>query len=138
MLAGRLITGSHVIPGQRKGTGSVFHTHKGVCPRAMDFAGRLGNIKGTVKDIVCDPGCRLAPLMKVVFYDPYPSKKQIKLRMAAEGIPTGFFVYCSNACLRTPCLRVPTGCCLRDKLGQGQVGTSLQELCHSNLLQPTD
>ena len=58
-----------VIRGQRKGRGSIFKSHnthrKGrVALRVLDAAERNGYIKGTVKDIIHDPG-RGAPIAKV-------------------------------------------------------------------------
>ncbi|KAM7339023.1 hypothetical protein ACRRTK_002507 [Alexandromys fortis] len=89
-----------VIRGQRKGDGSVFCTHvkhrKGAaCLQAVDFAELHVYIKCIVKDIIHDPG-RGAPLGKVVFHDPYRFKKRTELFIAAEGIHTGQFVYCSK------------------------------------------
>ncbi|KAL1763665.1 60S ribosomal L8 [Sigmodon hispidus] len=91
-----------VIPGQRKGAGSVFCAHvkhhKGAANlRAVDFAEPQGYIKGIVKDIIHDPG-RGPPLAKVVFPDPYQFKKwteQFKKRtelfITTEGIHMGQF-----------------------------------------------
>uniref|UniRef100_A0A8C6ANB5 Ribosomal protein L8 n=1 Tax=Monodon monoceros TaxID=40151 RepID=A0A8C6ANB5_MONMO len=75
-----------MIPGQRKGAGSVFHVcvnhQKGITCLQADI----------VKDIIRDPGC-CVPLAKVVFQDPYRFKKWMELFIAAEGIHTGQFVY---------------------------------------------
>jgi large subunit ribosomal protein L8e len=58
-----------VIRSQRKGAGSVFKSHnthrKGPAKhRVLDAAERNGYIKGTVQDIIHDPG-RGAPLARV-------------------------------------------------------------------------
>lgn len=89
-----------VIRSQRKGAGSVFRAHvkhrKGPAKlRAVDYAERHGYIKGSVKEIIHDPG-RGAPLAVVVFRDPYRYKLRKELFLAAEGMFTGQFVYCGK------------------------------------------
>uniref|UniRef100_M3YWP8 Large ribosomal subunit protein uL2 C-terminal domain-containing protein n=1 Tax=Mustela putorius furo TaxID=9669 RepID=M3YWP8_MUSPF len=53
-----------------------------------------GLIKGTVKDVLCDPAG--APLAKVVFQDPYQFKKQMVVFIIMEGIHTDHFMYCNK------------------------------------------
>jgi len=89
-----------IIRGQRKGRGSVFtsHTHhrKGAAAhRHLDFAERHGYIKGTVKEIIHDPG-RGAPLAKVSFRNPYRYKIDHENFIATEGMYTGQFIYCGQ------------------------------------------
>jgi len=89
-----------VIRSQRKGAGSVFRAHvkhrKGPAKlRAVDYAERHGYIKGSVKEIIHDPG-RGAPLAVVVFRDPYRYKLKKELFLAAEGMFTGQFLYCGK------------------------------------------
>mmetsp|Transcript_10182 Transcript_10182/g.42682 ORF Transcript_10182/g.42682 Transcript_10182/m.42682 type:complete len:264 (-) Transcript_10182:69-860(-) len=86
-----------VIRGQRKGAGGIFKSHtskrKGAARmRALDYAERNGYIRGTVKDIIHDPG-RGAPLARIDFRDPYKYRKQKELIVAAEGMYTGQFIY---------------------------------------------
>ncbi|KAL1763854.1 60S ribosomal protein L8 [Sigmodon hispidus] len=127
---------SRVIPGQRKGAGSVFCAHvkhhKGAANlRAVDFAEPQGYIKGMVKDIIHDPG-RGPPLAKVVFPDPYRFKKQTELFkkrtelfITAEGIHMGQFVYCGKKAQLNIGNVLPMGtnpegtimCCLEEKPG---------------------
>jgi len=89
-----------VIRTQRKGRGSIFVSHnktrKGAAHhRVLDAAERSNYIKGTVSEIIHDPG-RGAPLAKVVFRDPIRYKLQKELFIAAEGLYTGQFVYCGK------------------------------------------
>lgn len=60
--------------------------------RSVDFAERHGYIKGTVKEIVHDPG-RGAPLAKVQFRHAYKFKRVTNTFLAVEGLHTGQFVY---------------------------------------------
>jgi large subunit ribosomal protein L8e len=87
-----------VIRAQRKGTGTIFVSHvkhrKGAAKhRVLDFAERHGYIKGTVKEIIHDPG-RGAPLARVVFRHPQKYRHQKELFVAAEGMYSGQFIYC--------------------------------------------
>ncbi|KAL1770860.1 60S ribosomal protein L8 [Sigmodon hispidus] len=92
----------HVIQEQRKGAGSVFHTHMKHCKgtmrlRAVDFAEQHDYIKGIIKNIIHD----------------------------AEGIHTGQFVYWGkktelNIGYVLPVGTMPEGtilCCPEEKLG---------------------
>mmetsp|Transcript_47952 Transcript_47952/g.63468 ORF Transcript_47952/g.63468 Transcript_47952/m.63468 type:complete len:258 (+) Transcript_47952:22-795(+) len=87
-----------VIRSQRKGApGSVFKSHtrlrKGASKlRALDYSEKHGFIRGTVKEIIHDPG-RGAPLAKIHFRNPYKFKTQKELMVCAEGVYTGQFVY---------------------------------------------
>ncbi|KAJ1976141.1 60S ribosomal protein L2 [Dimargaris xerosporica] len=87
-----------VIRSQRKGAGGIFKSHshhrKGPAKlRPIDYAERQGYIRGTVKEIIHDPG-RGAPLAKVQFRDPYRYKRVMQTFIATEGMYTGQFVYC--------------------------------------------
>lgn len=89
-----------VIRGQRKGPGSVFKAHtkhrKGAAKlRALDYAERMGYLKGVVTEILHDPG-RGAPLCRVMFRDPYKYKKRVETFIACEGMYTGQFIYCGK------------------------------------------
>jgi len=89
-----------VIRGQRKGAGSIFRSHvkhrKGAAKlRVMDFAERNGYLKGVVREVIHDPG-RGAPLVRVVFRDPYKYRKVEETFVAAEGMHTGQLVYCGR------------------------------------------
>jgi len=86
-----------VIRGQRKGPGGIFKSHTkhrvGAAKlRVQDYAERNGFIRGTVQDIIHDPG-RGAPLCSVSFRNAYKYKKDHELFIAAEGQYTGQFVY---------------------------------------------
>ena len=86
-----------VVRGQRKGAGSVFrsHTHKrkGASKlRVLDHAERTGFLKGTVKEIIHDPG-RGAPMAKIAFQHTYKYKTVKEIMVATEGLYTGQFVY---------------------------------------------
>jgi len=87
-----------IIRAQRRGAGSVFKSHtfhrKGPARhRSLDFAERHGYIKGTVKEILHDPG-RGAPVARVVFRNPYKYKLDKELFICSEGMYTGQFIYC--------------------------------------------
>jgi len=87
-----------IIRVQRKGAGSVFRSHtfhrKGAAKhRCLDFAERHGFIKGTVKEIIHDPG-RGAPLARVSFRNPYKYRHDKELFVCAEGMYSGQFIYC--------------------------------------------
>ncbi|XP_002740227.1 large ribosomal subunit protein uL2 [Saccoglossus kowalevskii] len=89
-----------VIRGQRKGPGSIFKAHtkhrKGAARlRSLDYAERMGYLKGVVTEILHDPG-RGAPLCRVMFRDPYRYKKRVETFIAAEGMYTGQFIYCGK------------------------------------------
>ncbi|PXF42113.1 60S ribosomal protein L8 [Gracilariopsis chorda] len=89
-----------VIRGQRKGAGGIFKSHtskrKGAAKlRTLDYSERHGYIRGTVRDIIHDPG-RGAPLAKVVFRERVRYKKSAELFIAAEGMYTGQFLYCGR------------------------------------------
>ncbi|KAK9765163.1 60S ribosomal protein L2, partial [Basidiobolus ranarum] len=89
-----------VIRAQRKGPGGIFKSHtrlrKGAAQlRPLDFAERNGYIRGSVKEIIHDPG-RGAPLAKVQFRDPYRYKTHTQTFIATEGMYTGQFVYCGK------------------------------------------
>lgn len=86
--------------GQRKGAGGIFKSHtskrKGAAKlRILDFSERQGYIKGTVREIIHDPG-RGAPLAKVTFRNPYIFKRDKELVVAAEGMYTGQFIFCGK------------------------------------------
>lgn len=124
-----------VVRGQRKGAGGIFksHTHKrkGAAKlRVLDFAERNGYLKGTVREIIHDPG-RGAPLAKVDFRDPYKFGKRQELFIAPEGLYTGQFLYCGKKAALTvgnvmPVGRMPEGtiaCNVEAKLGdRGKLG----------------
>jgi len=87
-----------VIRAQRKGAGGIFKSHtfhrKGAAKlRSLDYAERHGYIKGTVKEIIHDPG-RGAPLARVAFRNPYKFKTCSENFIAVEGLYSGQFVYC--------------------------------------------
>jgi len=89
-----------VIRGQRKGPGGIFKSHtkhrKGAAKmRVNDYAERNGFIRGTVQDIIHDPG-RGAPLARVSFRNAYKFKKDKHLFIAVEGSYTGQFLYCGK------------------------------------------
>jgi large subunit ribosomal protein L8e len=89
-----------VIRGQRKGAGGIFKSHnrnrKGAAKiRSLDYTERHGYIKGTVKDIMHDPG-RGAPLAKVSFRHPYKFKQEKLNFIAVEGLYAGQFIYCGK------------------------------------------
>jgi len=86
-----------VIRAQRKGAGSIFKSHtklrKGrTAYRALDYAERQGYVKGTVKEIIHDPG-RGAPLARVAYRNPYKFRTDMELMVAAEGMYTGMSIY---------------------------------------------
>lgn len=104
-----------VIRSQRKGRGSVFrsHTHHRKGPakhRPLDFAERHGYIKGTVTEIIHDPG-RGAPLARVEFRDPYKYKKDKQLFIATEGMYSGQFIYAGKKAGLTIGNILPLGSC---------------------------
>ena len=89
-----------VIRGQRKGAGGIFkaHTVGRVAPsklRRLDFIEKEGYIRGTVKEILHDPG-RGAPLARIVFRDPYRYKLRSEYFCAPEGMYTGQHVFCGR------------------------------------------
>eukprot|EP00727_Mastigamoeba_balamuthi_P005039 m51a1_g14533 putative 60S ribosomal protein L8 (258) ;mRNA; r:941958-942910 len=89
-----------IIRGCRKGHGGIFKSHtfhrKGAARfRALDHSERHGYLKGTVKEIIHDPG-RGAPLARVEFRQTYKYRKAHELFVAAEGMYTGQFVYCGT------------------------------------------
>merc|ERR1711904_5886 len=93
-----LVSMGRVIRAQRKGRGSIFkarvHHRKGAAKlRPLDYAERNGFIRGTVKEILHDPG-RGAPLARVNFRHVYRPKQVRQLFIAAEGTYTGQYVYC--------------------------------------------
>eukprot|EP00884_Botryococcus_braunii_P010428 jgi/Botrbrau1/19387/Bobra.0338s0017.1 len=99
-LEGGILLMGRVIRSQRKGAGSVFKSHnthrKGPARhRVLDAAERNGYIKGTVADIIHDPG-RGAPLARVVFNSPIAYGKAKELFIAPEGLYTGQAVYCGK------------------------------------------
>ena len=110
--------GKHVLT-QRKGSGSVYtvHGHKRVGPaklRRLDYAERNGFMRGTVKDIIHDPG-RGAPLAQVEFRNPYKYKRVKELFVAAEGMFTGQALYCGQKAQLAignvlPLGNIPEGC----------------------------
>merc|ERR1712224_484915 len=60
--------------------------------RALDYAERQGYVKGTVKEIIHDPG-RGAPLARVAYRNPYKFRTDMELMVAAEGMYTGMSIY---------------------------------------------
>ncbi|GAB0496734.1 hypothetical protein MMPV_008050 [Pyropia vietnamensis] len=124
-----------VVRGQRKGAGGIFKSHshkrKGAAKlRVLDYAERNGYLKGTVREIIHDPG-RGAPLAKVEFRDPYKFGKREELFIAPEGMYTGQFLYCGKKAALTvgnimPVGRMPEGaiaCNLEAKVGdRGKLG----------------
>jgi large subunit ribosomal protein L8e len=58
----------------------------------LDFAERQGFTKGTVQEIIHDPG-RGAPLARVHFRDPYKFRTQKETFICAEGMYTGQFIF---------------------------------------------
>merc|ERR1712224_580932 len=86
-----------VIKALRKTAASVFTCHrshrKGSAKlRSLDYVERHGYIKGTVKEIIHDPG-RDTPLALVCFRHPLFYKHQTTLLIAVEGIYSGQFIY---------------------------------------------
>ncbi|EXJ79774.1 60S ribosomal protein L2 [Capronia epimyces CBS 606.96] len=86
-----------VIRNQRKGRGSIFtaNTRLNKAPakfRTLDYGERHGYLRGTVTDIIHDPG-RGAPLALVKFRDPYAYKHRTETLIAVEGMYTGQFIY---------------------------------------------
>jgi len=102
-----------IIRAQRKGGHAIFkartHHRKGAAKlRVIDYAERHGYIRGTVKEIVHDPG-RGAPLMKVQFRHPYKVANQTETMLAPEGIATGQFLYCGTRAALTIGNVLPVG-----------------------------
>lgn len=82
-----------VIRVQRKGPGGIFKAHtkhrKGAAKlRALDYAERVGYVRGQVVEIIHDPG-RGAPLARVAYRDPYKYRKVTETVVATEGMFTG-------------------------------------------------
>ena len=74
---------------------SAAHTRLNKAPakfRRLDYAERHGYVRGVVKDIIHDPG-RGAPLVKVVFRNPYKFKDVTETFIANEGMYSGQFIY---------------------------------------------
>jgi len=118
-----------VIRTQRKGQGGIWKAHtkhrKGAAKhRSLDFAERHGYIKGTVKEIIHDPG-RGAPLAKVQFRNPYKYKVDKEVFIAAEGMYSGQFLYAGKKAALTvgnilPLASMPEGtiiCNVESKTG---------------------
>lgn len=89
-----------VIKKCRKGKGSVFRSHgaRRIAPakyRKLDYIEKKGYIKGTVKEIVHEPG-RGAPLLKMQFRDPYRYKMRTEYFIAAEGIHQHQNIFCGR------------------------------------------
>ena len=108
-----------VIRGQRKGKGTVFTSHtrlrKGAVKlRKLDFAEKNGYVKGTVKEILHEPG-RGAPLIKVQFQNAYRYKRDNELMVAVEGLSDSSFIYCGVKAQLVvgnvlPLKAIPEGC----------------------------
>jgi len=109
-----------IIRAQRRGApGSVFGSHtfhrKGAAKyRALDFSEREGYVKGTIREIIHDPG-RGAPVARVVFRNPYKYKQDKELFICTEGMYTGQFIYCGVKAKLTvgnvlPLGLLPEGC----------------------------
>eukprot|EP00178_Gracilaria_changii_P002182 TRINITY_DN1325_c0_g2_i1.p1 TRINITY_DN1325_c0_g2~~TRINITY_DN1325_c0_g2_i1.p1 ORF type:complete len:260 (+),score=26.16 TRINITY_DN1325_c0_g2_i1:49-828(+) len=89
-----------VIRTQRKGQSTVFMAktskRKGAARfRALDFNENHGYVKGTVKEIIHDPG-RGAPLARVEFRKRIHHGRDKQLFIATEGLVTGQYVYCGK------------------------------------------
>jgi large subunit ribosomal protein L8e len=86
-----------VIRNQRKGAGGIFTSHSRLRKspakfRNLDYAERVGYVRGVVSEVVHESG-RGAPLAKVVFRDPYRFKLHTETFIANEGMYTGQFIY---------------------------------------------
>jgi large subunit ribosomal protein L8e len=80
----------------------------------LDYSERNGFMRGTVKDIVHDPG-RGAPLALVQFRHPYKYKRVNEIFVAPEGMFTGQAIYCGKKAQLAignvlPLGKVPEGC----------------------------
>jgi len=117
-----------IIRTQRKGRGSIFRSHtskrKGAANlRSLDYAERHGYLKGSVKEIIHDPG-RGAPLARVEFRDPYRYKRDKYLFVAAEGMYTGQAIYAGLKAGLTVGNVLPLG-----KMPEGTIICNVEEKC---------
>ncbi|KAF2219734.1 putative 60S ribosomal protein L2 [Elsinoe ampelina] len=111
---------------RRKGRGSIFlaHTRLNKAPaqfRVLDYSERHGYLRGTVKEIIHDPG-RGAPLAKVQFRDPYRYRLLTETFIANEGMYTGQFIYAGKNASLTVGNVLPLGSC-----PEGTVVTNVEE-----------
>lgn len=89
-----------VIRTQRKGAGGIFRSHtkhrKGAAKfRTLDYSERAGYVKGTVREIIHDPG-RGAPLAKVEFRHAHKYEKDVATFLCVEGMHTGQQIFCGK------------------------------------------
>merc|ERR1739838_299904 len=137
-----------VIRTQRHGRGSIFkaRTHRRIAPsqlRPLDFVEKVYRIKGTVEDIVHEPG-RGAPVAIIKYRDPARYQIQRQVVVAAEGMHTGQYVFAgTKAKLQVgnmlPVGKVPEGipvCNLEEQTGDRSVfarasGTYAIVIAHS-------
>ena len=100
------------------------HTRLNKAParfRVLDYAERHGYLRGTVKEIIHDPG-RGAPLAKVQFRDPYKYRLFTETFIANEGMYSGQFIYAGKNASLTIGNVLPLGSC-----PEGTVVTNVEE-----------